>query len=205
MLAARKQSMDPYMYNNAAHITLTHSLDRNAPYVGVDIRILPAPHVQHVEGQIPRKERGDRDKATEQMETHQAPSHPEQEAKQIVGRPATGPGVVRTASLVLLGELVQHVQAHEGVDAERADVQEGREEAPHVEAIADGGEVVDELVCWDDAEVARQGQAGGAAEPVAGDEREGVEPVGYARSVVHPGGLVGRRHGDENDLLQRPL
>ena len=43
---------------------------------------------------------------------------------------------------------------------------------------------------------------GGAAEPVAGDEREGVEPVGYARGVVHPGGLVGRRHGDENDLLR---
>ena len=128
------------------------------------------------------------------MERRHAPEHAEQETEQVVGRPTAGSGVVRPAALVLLGELVQHVQAHEGVDAERSHVQERSCQAPHVEGAFDRAKVVNQHVRADDAKVPDQSESGGAPEPVPGDEGEGVEPVGYARGVVHPGGLVGGRH-----------
>ena len=174
--------------------TLTHALDRNAPYVGIDVRVLPAPYVENVKRQVPRKERCDRDQPTEQMERRHAPEHTEQETEEIVGCPPAGSGVVRSAALVLLGELVQHVQSHEGVDAERPHVQERRCQTPHVEGTFDRAKVINQHVRADDAKVPGQRESSGTTEPVAGDEWEGVEPVGYARGVVHPGGLVGGRH-----------
>lgn len=175
-------------------VTLTHALDRNAPYVGIDIRVLPAPYVEDVKRQIPRKERCDRDEPTEQMERRHAPEHAEQETEQVVGRPPAGSGVVRSAALVLLGELVEHIKSHEGVDAERSHVQERSCQTPHVEGTLDRAKVINQHVRADDAEVPGQRESSGTTKPVAGDEWEGVEPVGYARGVVHPGSLVGGRH-----------
>ena len=111
------------------------------------------------------------------MERRHAPEHAEQETEQVVGRPPAGPGVVRSAALVLLGELVQHVQSHEGVDAERSYVQERRCQTPHVEGTFDRAKVINQHVRTDDAKVPGESESGGPTEPVPGDDGEGVEPV----------------------------
>lgn len=153
-----------------------------------------APRINHEEGQRPPENGGHLHHHPDEGIRRENGRRSEHQGRGIIGGSSPGAGVVRL-HLVSLAEAHQHVQRHEGVEIEFSEEEEGGDEAPDFEVFVDVVPEVDEFEGRDDAEIGGAGGKEGEAEPVAGDQGEGVEPgLGAAGVVYLVDVVVGGRH-----------
>mmetsp|Transcript_19028 Transcript_19028/g.39081 ORF Transcript_19028/g.39081 Transcript_19028/m.39081 type:complete len:240 (-) Transcript_19028:80-799(-) len=178
------------------------ALDRESPDVGLVVRVLLGPNVENIVAEIFHKKGLQVDSHTHQHRVGQEyPDGTQQEAKGVIGSPASRSRVEGDARFVLLAEGDLHVQHEQGAHAKVSREAKGRQEPPQLELVLGGLPDPNHLDGVYDLETRAGGHDEGGTEPVPGDDRQGLEHVGGCGIPAHLADVVVSRLCEGHDCV----